>query len=172
MVPFDTPEGVREVAEDWVVAATIATEVPPVPTKHAASKDLFTAGMILAAQQAVAEVMFNRQQDKRFPKTAMGVVLAPKQFSAVMRGLSAAALGHHDIWLGAMEGSWFPQHVAECLAMWRRVKAREVTPLVPYALWYFSPVSMRPALSSPSWVTGKTAVPCTAISGDYFRFFS
>lgn len=164
-----------EIAQDMLVAATIATEVPPNPVTTPPSTVPFTAAMIIAAQQAVAEVIYNRTQDPRFPNTPAGVVLQPKQFSAVMRGLSAAALGHKDIWAGALAGTWCPDHVAECLNAWRIVKsnsvATPVVPVVPRALYYYSPVSMRPAMSKPSWAARLTVIPCSAIAADYFTFY-
>lgn len=164
-----------QLAQDWIVAATIATEVPPEPRTSPPSTVAFTAPMIIAAQQAVAEVIWNRTKDPRFPNTPVAVVLSPLQFSAVMRGLSAKALGHKDIWLGALEGSWCPQHVEDCLTIWRMVKsnsaATPVVPIVPGACWYYSPVSMRPAFTAPAWAAGKTEIIAPVISGDYFRFF-
>jgi len=173
MVPWDNPatENVAGFAEEWIVAVTIATEVPPTPTKSVNSQETFTAAMIMAAQQAVAEVILTRARDPRFPHSAAGVVLQPRQFSAVMRGLTAAALGHKDIWLEGMAGEWFPQHVEECLSTWRRVAAGKATPLVKGATHYYSPVSMKPPLSAPSWVSPMTPVVCAGVSSDYFRFF-
>lgn len=173
IVPWNNPatDDARATAEDWIVAATIATEVPPAPVTSSNSKETFTAAMILAAQQAVAEVILHRSKDPRFPHTPTEVVLQPKQFSAVMRGLSAAALGHKDIWSGAVAGSWFPVHVEECLDAWRRVRMGAVPALVPGALYYYSPVSMRPPLSAPDWAAALTPVLCSSISSDYFRFF-
>lgn len=163
-------------AEEWLVAATIATEVPPAPVHSSASATTFTAPMIIAAQQAVAEVIANRVAHPSFPKTAVGVVLQPKQFSAVMRGLSAAALGHRDIWADAVAGLWFLPHVEECLAAWRRVQETRRTnhgvALVGAALWYYSPVSMNPPTRVPDWAASKKPVACPQIASDYFRFFA
>ena len=167
-----TTAAAKATAEDWVVAATIATEVPPSPVLKSPSTTLFSQAMIIAAQHAVAEVIANRLAASGFPKTAMGVVLGPKQFSAVMRGLSAGALGHRDIWADAMAGVWFPVHVEECLEAWRHVRKGAFTPLVPGALHYFSPVSMSPPMSVPAWLSGKARIPCPSVHSDYFRFYS
>ena len=160
---------------DWLVAATIATEVPPSPMQNSHSKVMFTSPMILAAQQAVAEVIANRMAHPGFPKTALGVILQPKQFSGVMRGVTAAQLGHRDIWADAVVGSWFPAHVQECWQAWRRVREMTRTghdaQLVPGALYYYSPVSMVPPFRVPEWVNGKALVECERISTDYFRWF-
>lgn len=177
MVPLDTAlQVVRAHAEEWLVAATIATEVPPTPLRSPNSKEQFTAEMIMPAQQAVAEVIAHRVADPRFPKSPLAVVLQLKQFSGVLRGLSLSDVGHRDIWLEAVDGQWFPQHVAECLQAWRRVcewarTSATGNPLVPGALWYYSPVSMLPAGRVPGWALGKTPVPCTWVAADYFRFY-
>lgn len=160
-------------ASEWIVAATIATEVPPAPVQSSASKVPFTQSMILAAQQAVAEVIANRVADPRFPNTAVNVVLQPKQFSGTLRGL--ASIPKRDIWADALAGTWFPTHVQECLLAWRRVlemlRTGQDRRLVPGALWYYSPVSMEPPFRVPDWAPPKTAVPCEIIASDYFRFY-
>ena len=175
MVPIDdTVKLVQASTEDWIVACTIATEVPPSPVQSSASQDMFTSAMILAAQQAVAEVIMNRIAIAGFAKTAVGVVLQPKQFSGTLRGLPAPKSGR-DIWADALAGTWFPQHVRECYAAWRRVVEMMRTGhdlrLVPGALYYYSPVSMDPPFRVPSWVADLKAVPCAAVSTDYFRFY-
>jgi spore germination cell wall hydrolase CwlJ-like protein len=129
--------------------------------------------MIIAAQQAVAEVIANRLVDPAFPKTALGVVLQPKQFSGTMRGLPIPK--GRDIWADALAGLWFPVHVQECLQAWRRVveatRTGHDTRLVPGALYYYSPVSMVPPLRAPSWVSGLQEVACELIGPDYFRWY-
>jgi len=175
MVPLDpVAKSAQITAEEWIVAATIATEVPPSPMQSSNSKDMFTAAMILAAQQAVAEVIANRLAHPSFPKTAVGVVLQPKQFSGTMRGLPIPQ--SRDIWADALAGLWFPTHVSECLAAWRRVVEMNRTGhdgrLVPGALYYYSPVSMSPPFRIPTWAAGKTVVVCERISPDYFKWYS
>jgi hypothetical protein len=159
---------------DWIVACTIATEVPPSPLQSSGSQEMFTSAMILAAQQAVAEVIWNRTMSGGFSKTAVGVVLQPKQFSGTLRGLPAPK-GGRDIWADALAGSWFPAHVNECYAAWRRVIEMNRTGhdlrLVPGALYYYSPVSMDPPFREPTWAAGLKFVPCEIISADYFRFY-
>lgn len=174
MVPLDSPvQIVQHNAEDWIVAATIATEVPPSPVQSSASKEMFTSAMILAAQQAVAEVIANRLAHPNFPKSASGVVLQPKQFSGTLRGLQAGK--GRDIWADAVAGLWFPAHVQECYQAWQRVlEARRTshdTALVTGALYYYSPVSMAPPFRVPTWVSGLQSVPCERISSDYFRWY-
>jgi len=174
MVPLDAvAKSAQATAEEWIVAATIATEVPPSPMQSSNSQEMFTAAMILAAQQAVAEVIANRLAHPAFPKTAVGVVLQPKQFSGTMRGLPIPQ--GRDIWADALAGLWFPTHVSECLSAWRRVVEMGRTGhdgrVVPDALYYYSPVSMAPPFRVPSWAATKVAVPCERISTDYFRWF-
>jgi len=177
MTPFDDAvQTARANAEEWIVACTIATEVPPSPVQSSGSKEMFTAAMILVAQQAVAEVIANRLANPAFPKTAAGVVLQPKQFSGTLRGLSVTK--GKDYWVDAITGNWFPQHVAECLQAWRRVQEMIRTGhdgrVVPGALYYYSPVTMSPPFRVPDWVsapTPKQSIPCERISADYFRFY-
>lgn len=138
--------------QDFVVAAVIATEVPPFP------KDDFTAAMIPLARQAVGDVIRNRVADGRWGNTAVEVVLAPRQFSAVCS---------QDYWRKALAGKWCPDHVASCLASWQNPGDT----LAPSALFYYSPVSMNPPMSSPSWAAGKTEVLVDGLSRDFFRFY-
>lgn len=137
---------------DYVVACVVATEVPPVPT------GTFTADMIPTAIRAVCDVIRNRVADPRFPKTAVDVVLEPGQFSAVCR---------QDYWRKAMAGSWFPTHVAGALAAWREL----LSPVAPGALWYYSPISMDPPDSAPSWAANRREIVVPGIDPEYFRFF-
>jgi spore germination cell wall hydrolase CwlJ-like protein len=138
--------------QDYVVAVTIATEVPPEPT------GTFRASMVPIAIQAVADVIRARVRDPRFPNTPVEVVLQPKQFSAVCRQV---------YWRRAMAGEWFPGHVATCLAIWKADRP----PVAPGALWYYSPVSMVPPGREPSWAAEKTAVYVEHLDPYYFRFF-
>ena len=140
------------IGQDFVVAAVVATEVPPQPT------DGFSVDMIPTAIRAVCDVIRNRVMDPRFPKTPVEVVLQPGQFSAVCR---------QAYWRKAMAGTWFPAHVAGCLAAWRE----PVSGLTGGALWYYSPVSMIPPGSAPSWAAGRLEIIVPGVSGDYFRFY-
>jgi hypothetical protein len=149
---------------DFVVACVVATEVPPVPT------GAFTADMIEQAIGAVCAVVMNRSKDPRFPQTPVQVVLQKNQFSAVCR---------EDYWIKAMAGLWCPAHVARCLSYWQA--AANGAAVQDYfgglkPLWYYSPVSMVPAGSAPSWAATRTETPVIdnagpGISRDYFRFY-
>lgn len=141
------------IGQDYVVACTIATEVPPTPTTN------FSSDMIVLAIRAVCDVIRNRVASPLFPNTAVEVVLQPKQFSAVC---------HDDYWRHAVAGHWFPRHVASCLAAWRYAPA---PPVVLGALWYFSPVSMEPRDSFPNWFKGKQEIIVPKLNPEYFRFF-
>lgn len=139
---------------DYVVACVIATEVPPVPTGS------FTEAMIDPAIQAVAQVIRNRAADPRFPNTPVEVVLAPRQFSAVCS---------QDYWRRAMAGKWEPSHVDRCIAGWCGLTGSLLTDFP--ALWYYSPYSMVPKDSAPSWAATRTEVLVPGIDREYFRFF-
>jgi len=138
---------------DYVVAAVISTEVPPIPVGD------FTIDMIPAALRAVCDVIRNRVASPLFPKTPVEVVLQRGQFSAVCQ---------QDYWRNAMAGVWFPAHVAGALAAWRE-------PTWPHfdarMCWYYSPVSMVPPYREPTWVSGRTEVLIPGLSRDYFRFY-
>lgn len=162
--PLSQP-ALRAAVEECLVAATIATEVPPRPV------GAFTAEMIPLAVRAVAEVIANRAQSQQFPRSPLGVVLQPKQFSGVMRGVTAVQLGHRDIWLDAVTGAWMPDHVARCLSEWRRLARMPEQRLVPGALFYYSPIGMIPKGRVPGWVADLTPVPLAGVSEDFFRFY-
>lgn len=165
------PAELRASAAEWLVAVTIATEVPPKPVKSPHSSVEFTAAMIPKAIRAVAEVIKNRAGRMGFPKTPLGVVLAPRQFSGVMRGVPAAALGHRDIWLDAVVGEWMTEHVSKCLYEWRRVLAGPEVQTVPGVTHYYSPVGMLPPMKAPSWAASMIEVPLAGVAPDYFRWF-
>jgi Cell Wall Hydrolase len=137
---------------DWIIAATIATEVPPLP------KGPFTAAMIPIAIRAVSDVIRNRAASLAFPSNPVLVVLQHNQFSAVCR---------EEYWQKALAGEWQPQHVLRCLREWQTPQA----PVAPGALYYYSPVSMVPPGREPSWVKTLTRVPVAGLDESYFRFF-
>jgi spore germination cell wall hydrolase CwlJ-like protein len=115
--------------------------------------------MIPLAIRAVADTIRARVASPLFPNTAVEVVLQPKQFSAVCR---------EDYWRRALAGTWQPAHVARCLRLWQDLTLPAVA---PGALWYYSPISMVPQGSVPSWVAGRTRVPTPQIDSFYFRFY-
>jgi hypothetical protein len=137
---------------DYLVAVTIATEVPPQPT------GTFTREQIPLALRAVGDVIRNRAESGQFPSTPVEVVLQPKQFSAVCS---------ETYWRRAAAGRWFSEHVDLALAFWQA----NLPPLAPGALFYYSPISMLPPGSVPGWVTGKTEVTVPGLDRNYFRFY-
>jgi len=143
-------------AADYLVAVTIATEVPPRPT------DVFTADMIDPAIRAVCEVIHNRTADPHFPDSPVAVVLQPKAFSADCK---------QDYWFRAVAGSWLPRHVARCYDTWMESSVKPWTPLVRGAVYYFSPVNMNPRGAEPKWMKGLEEVVFPAVSNWYFRWF-
>lgn len=144
---------IRADAANYLVACTIATEVPPRP------EGTFTKPMIELAARAVAEVIRNRAADPHFPDSPVAVVLQHNQFSAVCR---------EDYWRRAVAGNWFPAHVALCLQVWLETYYDLVA---PGALYYYSPVSMQPPGSVPSWAGKLERVTTDKIDDNYFRFF-
>lgn len=142
---------------DYLVAVTMATEVPPKAT------GAFTAAQIPVALAAVAGVILQRAQSPLFGDTPLDVVLEPKQFSAVCR---------EDYWRKAMAGNWFPSHVRAALDIWQRVSSGALASPVPGAMWYYSPISMVPPFRVPGWVTGKREVMLIGVHRDYFRWYA
>lgn len=165
-----SPTALRAAAEEWLVAATIATEVPPVPTRSPYSRDGWPAEAIPLAIRAVAEVIAERVTRDGFPDAPLGVVLQVKQFSGVLRGVTLRQVGHRDIWLDAVTGSWFPGHVGRCLAEWRRL-ARSAERIAGGATHYYSPVSMLPPGSTPRWAVDMEPVAVIGVPADWFSFF-
>lgn len=146
------------ITDETLIAATIATEVPP----FAVGK--FTDGMIPLALNAVADCIRNRAlAGDAFGRTARAVVLAPKQFSAVLR---------EEYWFKAVLGLWQPSHVEEARQHWRSIVAGPAHAVGDRKiLWYYSPISMVPKYSEPSWVKNLIEVPRPGIDRDYFRFY-
>ena len=85
----------RSNSHDYLVAVTIATEVPP--------------DAPIAEFKAVIDVMRNRVKSGKWGALPIDVVMAPKQFSAVCR---------EYYWRRAIAGAWCPQHVEKCYALW------------------------------------------------------
>lgn len=144
-----------DIFHDWIVGVVIATEVPPVEMSG------FGDGQRRKAMYAVAEVIRNRARSMKL--TPVEVVLQKNQFSAVCR---------EDYWRRAMAGLWCASHVAACVEVWR--EARDVLGN-PRTLWYYSPVSMVPKMSEPSWLAGKYEVIAPGepmLNRDYFRFYA
>lgn len=164
-----SPLALRSATEEWLVAATIATEVPPSP----ASKPGFapwTAEAIPLAIRAVAEVIAARVGKSGFAQRPLGVVLQVKQFSGVLRGLRLTDVGHRDIWLDAVSGLWFPDHVSRCLAEWRRTERSEAR-IAGGATHYYSPVGMLPPGSKPQWAVSMPQVSVAGVPADWFSFY-
>ena len=140
------------ITDETLIAATIATEVPPFAV------GTFTDDMIPKALTAVAECIRNRMAVGTFGgKTGRQVVLAPKQFSAVLR---------EEYWFKAVLGLWQPRHVEEARKAWNVLTNPDGR-----VLWYYSPISMVPKMAEPSWVRGLTEIPRPGIDRDYFRFY-
>jgi len=146
-------------AHDWMVAATIATEVPPIEIKKTrpdGATTNFTREMIEPTIRCVADVIRCRTADPHFPDTAIAVVLQRNQFSAVCR---------EDYWRRAVSGDWQLQHLRNCLGIWREGTSELV------ALYYYSPISMVPPFREPSWAARLTEVLVDGIDRDYFRWY-
>lgn len=147
---------VEQDAQEWIVAATIATEVPPYP--HGA----FTAEMIPVSLRAVAEVIRNRASSPHFPDTAVEVVLQPRQFSAVCRDA---------YWTQAIAGKWCDTHVDNALDAWRYAVGEPAYDIAQGATHYFSPCSMKPVGSVPAWIQNMTEINIPSIDTTFFRWF-
>jgi len=138
--------GVRKDAFDYLVAVCVATEVPPHDSP-------------IEEMKAVIDVIRNRARLGTFGgPLAVDVVMKPRQFSAVCR---------EDYWRRALNGEWFPWHVEKALELWRQ----EWEDTTDGATHYYSPISMVPKWSAPSWAPSMTPVNVPGVRGDYFRFF-
>lgn len=137
---------------DWIIAATVATEVPPPDTGPLSDAD------VALARQAVCNVIRARAASPQFPSDPVMVVLQARQFSAVCG---------QDYWRKACAGLWFPTHVDACLAEWEASTGDAARG----ALWYYSPISMLPRDSVPNWTAGKSEVLVEGLSREFFRFY-
>jgi len=142
-----------------LIAATIASEVPPPGTTK------FTPDQITLARLLVAEVIHHRAASQKWGHVgdAYAVITARLQFSAVLR---------EEYWFKAVLGEWFPGHVDTCEAAWNAVNTPGYSFTLPaLTLNYYSPVSMKPAGAVPPWVKGLIEVPVPGLDPDYFRFY-
>lgn len=137
-----------------IVAAVVATEVPPPGTSA------LNDAQVALARQAVCNVIRARATSPTFPNDPVLVVLQPLQFSAVCR---------EDYWRKALAGQWFPEHVLACLQEWNNLPP---SPVAAGATYYYSPVSMQPPGRVPAWVAGKTEVLVPGLPRYFFRFYS
>lgn len=145
------------ITADRLVAATIASEVPPPGTTK------FTPDQIALARLLVAEVIYHRVKYQKWGDTAYSVITARLQFSAVLR---------EPYWFKAVLGDWFPGHVDACAAAWAAVNVPGYSFKLPaLTLNYYSPVSMVPAGAVPPWVPGLVEVIVPELDRDYFRFY-
>jgi hypothetical protein len=142
-----------------LIAATIASEVPPPGTTK------FTPDQIALARLLVAEVIHARALSQKWGHAgdAYAVITARLQFSAVLR---------EEYWFKAVLGDWFPGHVDACAAAWDQVNAPNYSFKLPTSvLNYYSPISMKPAGAVPPWVPGLVEVTVDGLDRDYFRFY-
>jgi hypothetical protein len=141
-----------------LIAATIASEVPPPGTTK------FTPDQIALARLLVAEVIHHRAASQKWGHAgdAYAVITARLQFSAVLR---------EEYWFKAVLGEWFPGHVDACATAWDQVNANYSFKLPASVLNYYSPISMKPAGAVPPWAAGLVYVPVPALDPDYFRFY-
>lgn len=132
-----------EIGRQYIVAVVVATEVPP--------------DAPLEEFQAVISVIRNRSIKRK--KNLVEVVLEKNQFSAVCR---------EDYWREAMAGKWEPDHVDKCYDL----LGTEWYDTTDGAMYYYSPISMKPQWSQPHWDFSKLKeVPVTGVRTEYFRFF-
>ena len=135
---------IREYAQVYLVAVTIATELPP--------------DAPLEEYKAVIDVIRNRVKSGRWGKLAVDVVLARNQFSAVCR---------ETYWRNAVAGNWLPSHVERCLNLWT-VDWADTT---DGAMYYYSPISMIPQWSAPAWAASLVEVTVEGTRPTHFKFF-
>ncbi|WP_086606878.1 cell wall hydrolase [Erythrobacter donghaensis] len=140
-------EAQAEDAPTLTEAGSLAELVGMVDTSEAMDAELrclagavyFEArGEPLAGQLAVAQVIINRSEDRRFPRSYCGVVAQPGQFSfmrgrqmpavregtpAWTRAVAIARIAHQGLWESEAEGAVF-FHARYVKPGWRRTKTR------------------------------------------------
>lgn len=140
-------------ARRYIVAVTVATEVPP--------------DAPIEEFKAVIDVMRNRAASGRWSMRAgrrtdaqalVHVVLSKNQFSAVCR---------EGYWRRAMAGDWQPRHVARCFDL----VATDWPDTTDGATHYYSPIGMIPPSRVPLWQPGMRETFPPGVRALYFRFF-
>lgn len=128
----------------YIVGVVVATEVPP----NAPIEEF----------KAVTDVIRNRTNRSGDAGDMVLVVLAKNQFSAVCR---------EAYWRRAMAGKWISSHVDKCIEL---VKT-DWEDTTDGATYYYSPISMEPRGSIPSWATKFEEKQVAGVRSDYFRFY-
>lgn len=141
-----TWEEEQQCGKDYIVACVVATEVPP----NAPEEEF----------KAVIDVMRNRAASDEFgtEHDLVQVVLQRNQFSAVCRA---------QYWRDAMSGKWLKWHVAKCFDLIRQ----QWDDTTDGATHYYSPISMEPKDSVPSWAGSMTRCEVEGVRDEYFRFY-
>jgi len=132
----------QEIGQLYIVAVTVATEVPP----------------DAPAEEAMAVIDVIRNRAKMTGRSLVEIVLAKNQFSAVCR---------EDYWRKAMAGKWLPKHVEKCMDLLKM----EWPDTTNGATYYYSPISMIPKWSAPSWAERFIEREVPGVRKDYFRFY-
>jgi len=128
----------------YIVASVVATEVPP--------------DSPIEEFMAVIDVIRNRAKRTQEVGDLVMAVLAKNQFSAVCR---------EDYWRRAMAGYWQPAHVQKCLDL----VTQDWPDTTDGANYYYSPISMVPQWSAPSWAAKFEGKTIPGVRPDYFKFF-
>lgn len=147
-------------AQRYIVAVTVATEVPPdapiaefkavidVIRNRAASGKWWGGGTVVLSESA----------RRMHVPSLLYVVMAKNQFSAVCR---------EDYWRRALAGDWQPRHVARCLA----ILQTDWPDTTDGATHYYSPIGMQPPGCAPSWAAVMRETFPPGVRARYFRFF-
>lgn len=108
-LPEEAPEEIQEIAEA-PRAQSLRELVAAMPATGELSEELHclatavyheARGEPLSGQLAVAQVIINRSEDRRFPSSYCGVVRQPSQFSFVKRGRMPGARTGSTAWHNA-----------------------------------------------------------------------
>ena len=143
-MPLDV---IRNISNAYDIAVVIATEIPPYQDTP------------IEEYRGVIDVIRNRLKDGRFGATALEVVWTRNQFSAV---------GREPYWIKAADGRWFPTHVERCLRLWNSTWQDTTNG----ALYYYSPISMKPTGKLPNWNFRKLEeCEVEGVRPSYFKFF-
>lgn len=137
--------------QDYLVAVTVATEIPPARTDEAGPE---------VEIEAVIDVVRNRA--RLWGQSPAEVVLARRQFSGVCQ----------EYWKRALAGQWFPAHVGRCYALWLDRFRFNVPDITHGCTHYYSPIGMKPPGRVPRFAQLGTEVVIPGVRRTHFRFFT
>ena len=141
---------------------------------YAATVYAESAAYSIESKEAVAHVINNRVgtatvNGKGTRNTIMDVVSEPAQFSSYENVWYNEALTYYTT--GMVENEYDRRVLKECMEVVIPIYEGEATDITEGCTYFYSPISMDPPGSQPSWVSGKTEVVINGVNPKYFRFY-